>query len=174
MFFLIYINDIADNINSSIRLIADDCIQYRVITSDDDHHAVQADLDKLHQRSLGWQMAFNIKKCFAMSVTNARKNKRNWIYNMGGEDMVLTDSTPYLGVTITNNLKWNQHVNIITAKANKMLGLLCHNLSHTPEQVKTAAYQTLVRPRFEYCSSIWSPHKQQLKSQIEGVQRRAA
>ncbi len=109
-----------------------------------------------------------------MSVTNARKNKRNWIYNMGGEDMALTDSTPYLGVTITNNLKWNQHVNIITARANKMLGLLHHNLSHTPEQVKTAAYQTLVRPRFEYCSSIWSPHKQQLKSQIEGVQRRAA
>ncbi len=36
--FLVYINDIADNINSSIRLIADDFILYRVITTDDDYH----------------------------------------------------------------------------------------------------------------------------------------
>ncbi len=93
-----------------------------------------------------------------MAVTNARKNKHNWEHNMGGEDMAPTDSTPYLGVTITKNLKWNQHMNIITAKANKILGLLCHNLSLTPEKVKTAAYQTPMRPRLEYCSSIWSPH----------------
>jgi hypothetical protein len=172
--FLIYINDMADNINSSIRLFADDCILYRVVTSDDDHHSLQADLDKLHQWSLAWQMTFNIKKCFTMSVTNARKKKRYWTYNMGGEDMALTDSTPYLGITISKTLKWNQHVDIITAKANKILGLLCRNLKHTPEGVKTAAYQTLVRPRLEYCSSIWSPHQQQLRSQIEGIQRRAA
>ncbi len=50
-----------------------------------------------------------------------------------------TDSTPYLGVTIPKNLKWNQHVNIITAKANNILGLLHQNLSHRPEQGKTAA-----------------------------------
>ncbi len=40
---------------------------------------------------------------------------------MGGEDMALTDSTPYCGVTITKNLKWNQHLNIITAKANNIM-----------------------------------------------------
>ncbi len=121
----------------------------RVITSDDDHHVLLADRDKLHQWSLDWQMTFNVKKCFTMSVTNARKNKRNWTYNMGGENMAPTDSTPYLGVTITKNLKWNQHVNIITANANKIPSLLCRKLSHTPEQVKTAAYQTLIRPRLE-------------------------
>ncbi len=52
--FLIYIHDIADNITRSISLFADDCIMYRAITSDDDHHALQADLDKLHQWSLNW------------------------------------------------------------------------------------------------------------------------
>ncbi len=46
---------------------------------------------------------------------------------MVGEDMAPTDSTPYLGVTITKNLKWNQQVNIITVKDNKILGLLHWN-----------------------------------------------
>ncbi len=55
-----------------------------------------------------------------------------------------------------------------------MLGLLCRNLSHTHEEVHTAAYQTPVRSRLEYCSSIWSPPQLQIKSQIEGVKRRAA
>ena len=41
--FLIYINDIADNINFSIRLLADDSVVYRQINSPDDHRILQED-----------------------------------------------------------------------------------------------------------------------------------
>ena len=44
--FLIYINDIADNINSTIRLFADDSVVYRQINSPDDHRILQEDLQK--------------------------------------------------------------------------------------------------------------------------------
>ena len=37
MLFLMYINDIAENINSNIRLFADDCVVYRQIDSPQDH-----------------------------------------------------------------------------------------------------------------------------------------
>ena len=45
--FLIYINDIAENINSNIRLFADDCVVYRQIDSPKDHVILQDDLNKL-------------------------------------------------------------------------------------------------------------------------------
>ena len=84
------------------------------------------------------------------------------------------EDTPYLGVQINRSLKWNHHVDMITAKANKILGLLRRNMRHTPKAVKEVAYQTLVRPRLEYCSAIWDPHTAILKNKLEKVQRAAA
>ena len=61
--FLIYINDIADNISSNIRLFADDCVLYRTINNTSDNELLQEDLSKLEQWSNIWQMDFNVKKC---------------------------------------------------------------------------------------------------------------
>ena len=56
--------------------------------------------------------------------------------------------------------------------------MLRRNLKRAPTKVKEKAYQTLVRPRLEYSSPVWSPshtEKQKgLNKQLESVQRRAA
>ena len=62
MLFLMYINDIAENINSNIRLFADDCVVYRQIDSPQDHVILQKDLNKLVDWSNIWQMKFNVDK----------------------------------------------------------------------------------------------------------------
>ena len=49
LLFLVYINDIWRNIDSSIRLFADDCIIYRKIKNKNDIEKLQKDLD-----NLGW------------------------------------------------------------------------------------------------------------------------
>ena len=67
--FLIYINDIAENITSNIRLFADNCVLYRTINSTADNLALQQDLDKLELWSNTWQMDFNVKKCAVMQFT---------------------------------------------------------------------------------------------------------
>ena len=45
--FLVYLSDIWRNIDSSIRLFADDCIIYREITNEKDIEKLQKDLDTL-------------------------------------------------------------------------------------------------------------------------------
>ena len=64
--FLIYKNDIADNITSNIRLFADDCVLYRTINSPSDNITLQEDLNKLVHWSNICQMDFNVKKCATM------------------------------------------------------------------------------------------------------------
>ena len=54
--FLIFINDLLDNIRSSVRLFADDCVLYRNIHSLQDCLALQEDLPSLAD----WQMKFNV------------------------------------------------------------------------------------------------------------------
>ena len=58
--FLPYINDINENIQSSIRLFADDSIIYGKINSNIDHQILQTDLIQLEKWSDKWQMQFNI------------------------------------------------------------------------------------------------------------------
>ena len=45
--FLIFINDIAESLSSSVRLFADDCLLYREIKSKEDQMLLQRDLDRL-------------------------------------------------------------------------------------------------------------------------------
>lgn len=63
----------------------------------------------------------------------------------------------YLGVTISNNLKWSDHVYIITAKANKSLGSIQSNLWNRPKNVKEIVYTSLVWLKLEYVIAAWDP-----------------
>ena len=67
--FLIFINDLPDNIRSSVRLFADDCVLYRNIKSPLDCHILQDDLNSLAKWETDWQMEFNVSKCHSMRVT---------------------------------------------------------------------------------------------------------
>ena len=59
--FLFYINDIAESMNSSVRLFADDTIAYLAITSLEDAEALQEDLSKLGNGSRNGTWSFTRK-----------------------------------------------------------------------------------------------------------------
>ena len=61
----------------------------------------------------------------------------------------------------------------MSPQANQILGLLRRNMYSCSPKVKDISYKALVRPRLEYCASIWDPHQKEYKNQLEGVQWRA-
>ena len=55
-------------------------------------------------------------------------------------------------------MKWDNHVNDITAAAaNRTLGFVKRNLKVNSAEVKEQAYKALVRPKPEYCATVWNP-----------------
>ena len=58
--FLIIIQDLPDNIKSSVRTFADDCVLYRNIKSLTDCQILQEDLKSFAQWDTDWQMKFNV------------------------------------------------------------------------------------------------------------------
>lgn len=171
--FLVFINDIADNLNSTTRLFADDCVLHRPIRTEQDHQLLQEDLDTLVHWSNTWQMEFNISKCAIMQATNKR-HKTNFPYKMKGQTLEIVDHQPYLGVELSSNLKYNLHIDQSCKKASRALGFLKRNLKHCPPSVKERAYTSLVRPKLEYCSTIWNPHTSRNINKLESVQKNAA
>ena len=173
MLFLLYINDIGDNIKSSMRLFADDCLVYQPIRSNEDHKQLQNDLHQLVEWSRMWQMEFNVGKCSIMQI-GLSKRKQQRTYSMKGTNISHKSTEAYLGVTLSNDMRWSAHINNTCAKANKMLGLLRRNLWHCQQSKKEQAYKTYVRPRLEYASSVWDPHQAYNIRKLEQVQKRAA
>ena len=174
LLFSLYINDISADIESEIRLFADDCVCYREIKNEEDTLKLQRDIDRLGSWARKWGMRFQPVKCNMMQLTNKRSSKIQANYTLEGTLLENVESIKYLGVTITNDLKWNTHISNVCTKANRTLGFLRRNLYSCPPDVKEAAYKGLVRPVLEYGSSVWDPHTHDLQEELEKVQNRAA
>ena len=173
LLFSLHINDIMSDIESEIRLFADDCVCYREIKDIEDTLKLQKDIDRLGVWARKWGMRFQPVKCNMMQLTN-KHNKIQASYTLEGTVLENVDSIKYLGVTITSDLKWNSHIRNVCSKASRTLGFLRRNLFSCPQDVKEAAYKSLVRPILEYGSTVWDPHYNGLNDELENVQKRAA
>ena len=108
-----------------------------------------------------------------MRITLLR-NTINATYHLGATSLTMVSEYTYLGLTLTNNMLWQTHINIISAKSNRMLGLIRRNLRCCSQKLRQQGYLTLVRPHLEYCSPGWNPHTKKNIAKIENIQRQAA
>lgn len=174
LLFLIYINDLPSCISSSIKLFADDCVVYRKILEPADHHALQSDLDNISFWCDTWLMKLNPAKCKSMRIARHSNYILPCDYLLNRVRLTQVSSYKYLGIIISANLSWQDHVDYITSNANRALGYLRRNFSLAPTNLKLILYKTLVRSKLEYASSIWDSHINSIILQIEAIQNRSA
>ena len=106
--FLLFINDIVDRSDSTIRLFADDAVVYREISSLSDHACLQYDLRNLQSWAKTWQMQSNIAKFQLLSISN-KKNTSKFDYTLDSQSLTPTDGHDYLGVRCRRDLRWSSH-----------------------------------------------------------------
>ena len=102
-------------------------------------------------------MEFHPDKCEIISITR-KKNPIKYPYTVHGQ-LQHVDVVKYLGVKISYDLRWNNHVDYVIAKANSTLGLIRRNVNIRNSQVKQRAYTSLVPPILEYSSTVWDPYR---------------
>ena len=125
--FLVYINDLPDEVRSWVRLFADDTALYLTMESEDDSSALPADLDILSALETRWDMEFNPSKCQVVHVTVSRKTVKT-DYVLYGQVLESVPCARYLGVDISSSLTWNSHIDCVTANANRTLGFIQRNI----------------------------------------------
>ena len=160
LLFLLYINDLPQNVQSQVRLFAGDTAVYLTVISSEDANTLQADLDTLQEWERTWDMEFNPSKCQVLHITRSRQPLQSQ-YTLHGQFLESVDSAKYLSVNISLDLNWNHQINEITGKTNGTLGFVKRNVKTKNEAVKELAYKTLARPQVEYASSVWNPHTKQ-------------
>ena len=86
-----------------MKLFADDCVLYRLITSVSDHSALLRDLSQPEKWSSIGQMKFAPSKCFVLSVT-LKKSPSQFSYSLCKVQLGGASHQKYLGVYITCTL----------------------------------------------------------------------
>ena len=140
----------------------------------EDNKQLQLDLLALERWEKEWLMSFYPGKCSLIRITTkSRKAKEtnNMLYR---QTQAIEEFSKYLGVTLTNDLSWNKHVENVAAKGNGTLCFIKHNLRERTKPVKAASYTTLTRPVLEYASYVWDPTTESNTQSLKQIHKRAA
>lgn len=173
LLFLIYVNDLPSSLTSTIRLFADDCVIYRKISDTSDHLILQNDLDRIGIWCTDWLMNINVSKSKHMNISTS-PSRSSTQYFLQGRNIDRVSVYKYLGVHFSETLNWSYQVDCIVASAHKTLGFLKRNIALAPPSTKLLAYNSLILPKLEYASAVWSPHQAYLVDRLESVQNKAA
>ena len=173
LLFLVYINDLPDCVsNSSLLLFADDTKCSKSIINLTDASLLQNDLDGISVWSKQWNLFFNESKCALISFCGAHPHFTQ-SYLLNNQEITRCHHHKDLGVIWCNNLSWSDHIQYISARAYKMLGLLRRTFSrYNSHHSKKLLYIHLVRSQLIYCSQIWRPYLLKDITVLENVQRR--
>ena len=176
LLFLIYIDDITSvdlSLGSSLVLYADDILLFRPIHTIGDYSALQADINALSNWATQNAMTFNTDKCKCMKVSRKRTCA------IPAPPLTLNgcilDEVPtfkYLGILISSDLSWSQHIQDVCSKARKITGLIYRRYyQYTDSSTLLQLYTSLVRPHVEYAAPVWDPHTLHDIQSLESVQK---
>ena len=98
-----------DDPECSLRLFADDALLHHTISQESDTLALQHGLGKLELWAEKWQMVFNPSKCYQIPV-HRTKSPIHRDYTLYNQSLEAIQQHPYLGILLSHDLRWNQHV----------------------------------------------------------------
>ena len=112
-------------------------------------------------------MRLNAAKCNIMRMSRTR-NPKLFNYSLTGQVLDEVMYAKYLGVTLSNDLKWSKDIATMTNKANSNLSFLRCNLKGWPEKLKQTAYFSLIRSFMEYGATVWDPYQNTTVTKLRG------
>ena len=174
LLFLIFVNDIPSSIGcSQIFLFADDAKCLKKVSTPSDCRLLQNDLLRLSLWSQKWHLQFNAKKCVVLRFSP--KFPRVIVdYTINNTEIQVLNCHRDLGILLSSDLKWNNHLKFIASRAYKVLGLIRRSFSSGLDtKAKKNLYILLVRSQLSYGSQIWRPHLVKDIIMLERIQRRA-
>ena len=179
LLFLIYINDISDNLESNVKLFADDTSIFSVVL-DPNLSATQLnnDLQKIQQWAYQWKMIFNPDPSKqAQEVIFSRKNAKpfhpNLIFNQS--NVIRTSSQKHLGLILDEKLNFKEHIKILIEKSSKGISVIRKLRYQISRHSLVTLYKSFIRSILEYADVIYDqPSNDSFSDKIESIQYNAA
>ena len=178
LLFLIYINDIKESCSNFLdfTLFADDT---SVVGS---HNNIFSLVSKMNEELGGLNNWFKCNKlCLNYDKTNyiifRSKNRRvpNDLPLIIIDDNVICrkESHQFLGIIIDEFMSWKLHVNHLSLKLARSIGVLSRLKYFLPSNILFLLYNSIIVPHLNYCNMIWGNTYKSYLNKLLLLQKRA-
>ena len=167
LLFTSYLFDLVCLVHSSMKLFADDCKIYANPLRSLDQ--LRTDLQNVQDWSTSWGMKLNESKC---TVLRIGLNNPNEEYVLNNTTLATVTKQNDLGVIVSSDLKWENHVVKVTKKANSFVFLVQQAFKDHSAKMILHLYKSFIRPKLEYAFVVWNPYFVKDIELLERVQRR--
>lgn len=172
LIFLILMGDIDSRLNfSTLSSFADDTRVLSGIKSINDSVNLQKDLNSIYDWADINNMSFNNTKFEVLRYGKdiVTKDSTNYTSSTG---LVISEkiSTKDLGIIMHSDGSFNQHINQLVENGKQLSGWILRVFHSRSPTLMLTLWKSLVIPRLEYCSQLWSPSKVGNIQKIESLQ----
>ena len=179
LLFLIYINDLSDNLISESKLFADDTSIFSIVFDvNRSAEELNQDLNVIKDWAFQWRMSFNPHPNKQATEVIFSHKKNEVIHPTLYFNQLPVACEPFqkhLGLTLDRRLKFDHHSNDKISKATKGIGLIKRLYHYLPRKTLLTIYRSYVRPHLDYCDVIYDqPHNATFSKKIETIQYNAA
>ena len=172
LMFLIFMNDIADNLLSISRLFADDTSMSASSQNNDDIKAkLDTDLETVNHWARKWKVNFNPSKTEVIFIGNCPEGFQ---INFNNTLIKPSSTHKHLGITFSSNVKWSDHIDNICKSALKEINVV-KKLKYTlSRSALNKIYNTFILPLLEYACEVWDGCSKGDEEKLEKVHLEAA
>ena len=160
--FLLYINDLPDDVICNIAIYADDTTLYSKCDQASDlwqqlelASELESDLRDTVDWGRKWLVDFNAGKTQLVSFD---RSKNTGAIDVKMDGSVLEEKTSFkmLGLTFSAKLEWGSYIVSIAKTASKKIGALICSMKVLSPEVALYLYKSTIRPCMEYCCHVWA------------------
>ena len=178
LLFLVYINDLPDEVHSKMKLFADDSSLFAKVTDVNlVHDQITNDLNTITKWAHQWKMKFNpdiTKQAIEVIFSHKHNKPLHPPLNFNNIPVAREKSSTHLGMILDNRLTFRDHVHKAIEKANSGLALMKYLSAFVSRQVLDTTYKLYVRPHLDYGDVIYHDQLQDMMRSLESVQYKAA
>ena len=132
------------------------------------------DLETINKWAKQWLVTINAIKTIFMLFTTLKRPQPVPPLQLGTVTLRQVFSHKHLGVTLTPNLSWNEHISNIIANANKRLCIMKAFKYRMSRQALVTYYHGFIRPLIEYGNVLYDSCTKELSDKVEALQLEAA
>ena len=171
--FLIMISDIdTEVIKSTVSSFADDTKVSHIVQMRQDCIDLQTSLDTIYKWSDKNNLKFNSLKFQALRYGQNKDTEDFNYVTPTGNDIPNEHTVKDLGIYMSQNMKFHDHIETIASKCRSMSGWILRTFATREATSMRKLFNSLLLPRIDYCSQLWTPHLVTEWNKLESIQRR--
>lgn len=173
LLFLIMMIDIDSTITDvSIKSFADDTRVLKSVSGPSDTAIMEESLNLIYQWAADNNLSFNDSKFeFIQYGCNKDLQLSTDYKSSAGVQIEKKEGVSDLGVYMSQDASFKSHIDNICASAQRTVSWICRTFRSRSALSMLTTWKSLVRPKLEYCSQLWSPSAKSDIQKLELVQR---